>query len=378
MIRLSAFLALAFAPAFAALVSSANASDVTSVYIGTNGAGPGTGIARARFDATTGTLSKPELAVITPDPAYLLLHPEGHTLYAANTGTPGGVSAFAIAPARGELTLRNGRPSPGRGPSHLGIDASGRFLFDANYGDGHVRVHALNVDGSLGEQTAFVQHEGHSVHPERQTRAHAHCVMTDPTNGFALVADLGLDQVVVYRFDASSGELTPSNPPFLKLPPGSGPRHLAWHSNGRWLYVVNELANTVTACRWDAARGALEPMQTVPTLPADFTASNTAAEIGVHPNGKFVYASNRGHDSIAIFAIDEASGKLSPLGHVSSRGKTPRYFAFDPTGRWMLVTNHDSDAIVTFAVDPETGALTPHGDMVSWARPHGIVLLPMP
>lgn len=346
------------------------------VFIGTNGAGPGTGIARATFNAETGTLTKPELVAVTSDPAFLALDPDGRYLYAANTGTPGGVSAFAIEPATGDLTFLNDRSSPARGPSHVSVDRTGRFVFDANYGGGHIRAHALNADGSLGAQTAFIQHEGHSVHPQRQTKPYAHCIRIDPGNRFALVADLGLDQILAYRFDAATGALTPNDPPFAQLAPGAGPRHLTWHPNERFVYVVNELANTVTAFAWDGVRGALTALQTVATLPEDFTGNSTSAEIGVHPNGRFLYTSNRGHDSIARFAVDPVTGQLTPLGQVSSNGRTPRYFVFDLTSRWMIVTHHDSDTIVVFAVDPETGALTSHGDPVLWVKPYGIVLLP--
>jgi len=368
---------LAVLPLSMSTTSEAATPESQFVFIGTNGAGPGTGIARATFDAETGTLSQPELVAVTSDPAFLALHPEGKYLYAANTGTPGGVSAFAIEPATGDLTFLNDRPSPARGPSHVSVDRTGHFVFDANYGAGHIRAHALNADGSLGAQTAFIQHEGHSVHP-RQTAPHAHCLRIDPSNHFALVADLGLDQVFVYRLDAATGTLAPNDPPFAELAPGAGPRHLTWHPNGRFVYVVNEIANTVTAFAWDGIRGALTALQTVPTLPEDFAGASTSAEIAVHPNGRWLYTSNRGHDSIAIFAVDSVTGRLIPRGQVSSRGRTPRYFVLDLTNRWMIVTHHESDNITIFAVDPDTGALTPHGEPVSWVKPFGIVLLPAP
>ena len=345
------------------------------VYFGTSNAGPGTGFSRARFDADTGTLTPPELILETPDPAIFVIHPDEKHLYACNTGTPGGVSAYAIDRATGALTLVNFKESKGRGPSHLSLDRTGRYVLDANYGGGHVDVLALAADGRLGEQTAFVQHRGSSVHPQRQTKPYAHCIKVDPTNRFALAADLGTDHVVVYRFDAASGTLTPNDPPFAAVTPGSGPRHLTWHPNGRWLYVVEEIANSVTAFSWDGAKGTLTEFQTIPTLPADFTGTNTAAEITVHANGRFLYASNRGHNSIAVYAIEEGTGRLTLRQHISSQGKTPRYFAFDPTNRWLIATNQDSANAAIFRVDEKTGELTLQGVQTTLPKPCGLAFL---
>jgi 6-phosphogluconolactonase len=214
------------------------------------------------------------------------------------------------------------------------------------------------------------------VHPQRQTKPYAHWMKVDSTNRFALVADLGLDLVLVYRFDAAIGTLAPNDPPFAQTAPGAGPRQLVWHPNLRWIYAINELANTVTGYTWDGTRGTLASFQSESSLPSGFSGTSSASEIAVHPNGEFLYASNRGHNSIAVFAIDENSGQLTPRGHVDSRGQTPRYFVFDLTQRWMIVTHHDSDNIVVFAVDAATGALTPHGEPVSWVKPYAIVLLP--
>jgi 6-phosphogluconolactonase len=368
-----------FAVAACTTISSLAASS-SLVYIGTQQtADPGMGLLRARFDAEAGTLTKPEQVAQTKDPAFFVIHPSGRQLYVCNTGTPGGVSAFAIAPETGALTLLNHKPSPEpRGPSHVSLDRSGRFLFDANYGGGHVRIHALLEDGSIGEQTAFLQHTGSSVHPQRQTKAYAHWFATDPTNRFALAADLGLDQVLVYRFDAKSGKIVAHDPPHARVTPGSGPRHVAFHPNGKLIYVIEELANTVTAFSWDGARGTLGEFQTISTLPEDFTGTNTAAEIAVHANGRFLYASNRGHDSVAMFAVDEATGRLTLRQRVSAGGKTPRFFAFHPSYRWMLVGHQDGDGIAIFAVNETTGELRPHGDVVSVPRPFGIAFLPAP
>lgn len=352
------------------------ASSPTLLYIGTSNAGPGTGFSLAHFDADTGTLTQPTLILETPDPAIFVIHPDGKHLYACNAGTPGGVSAYEINRETGALTFLNSRTTPAapRGPSYVSLDFNGGYLLDANYAGGNVEVVAIKPDGSLGEQTAFVQHEGHSVDPQRQTKPYAHCIKVDPTNRFALATDLGTDRIVVYRFNAATGTLTPNDPPFTSVKPGSGPRHLAWHPNERWLYVVNEMANTVTAFSWDAERGVLTGFQTVPTLPADFTGTNTSAEIKVHPNGKFLYTSNRGHDSLAVFAIDE-NGRLTPRQHLSSQGRTPRYFEFDPTNRWIICTNQDSANAAVFRVDDQTGELTLQGVQTTPPRPCGIGFL---
>jgi 6-phosphogluconolactonase len=227
-----------------------------------------------------------------------------------------------------------------------------------NYGTGSVAVLAIRDDGSLGDSTAFVQHSGSSVNPKRQQGPHAHSVNLSPDNRFAIVADLGLDQVLVYRFDASSGSLQPNDPPFARVAPGAGPRHFTFHPSGRFAYVINELASTVTAFNWDARRGVLSEIQTISTLPKDFSGENYTAEVVVHPNGRFLYGSNRGHDSIAVFSIDR-QGKLTFIETTPTQGSFPRNFALDPTGRWLFAANQRSDNVVLFRVDPKTGRLSP-------------------
>lgn len=333
------------------------------------------GIAASRLDRATGAMSAPELVVATPDPAFIALGLDRAHLYVCNTGTPGGVSAFAVDRRSGALSFLNHVRAEGRGPSHLSLDRAGRFVLNANYGGGYVEVHAIEHDGQLGKRTAFVQLTGSSVHPKRQTKAYAHWFGVDPSNRFALIADLGTDRIMVYRFDSASGALEPNDPPFAKVRPGSGPRHLAWHPNGRFMYAVQELSNEIVAYAWDAARGTLFELQTVSTLPAAFEGANTAAEIGVHTNGRFCYVSNRGHDSLAAFSIDPENGTLSLVEHVSSRGRTPRYFAFDPSYQWLIVTNQESAGIAVFSVDANTGRLTPQGDLVRLEKPMGVVLL---
>ena len=275
--------------------------------------------------------------------------------------SPGGVSAYEIEPHTGQLKFLNHVPAGGDGTCHVSLDQTGRFVLAANYTSGNIAVFAIKPDGSLGERTTFVQHTGSSVNLQRQTHAYAHSIIVDPSNRFALVCDLGLDKVFVYRFNENDGTLTTNNPSFVKIAPGSGPRHVKFHPNGRWVYVISEIASTITAFNWDATNGTLAGFQTVSALPADFKGTNTSAEIEVHPNGKFLYASNRGDDSLAVFAIDQTAGRLALVEHVSCGGKTPRFFTFDPTGKWLLCSNHGSDNTVVFRVDENTGQLTQTG-----------------
>jgi 6-phosphogluconolactonase len=315
------------------------------------------GVMLASFDDRTGVLSAPTLAAETRDPAHFELSANGRHLYMCNTGTPGGVSAFAVDKKTGALKLLNYVESKGRGPSYVSVDGSGKFVLNANYGGGFVEVLSLNADGSLKEQTAFVQHIGSSVHP-RQSKPYAHWFRTDPSGRFALAADLGMDQVLVYRFDAANGKLTPNDPASARVNSGSGPRHLAYHPNGRWIYGVQELSNEVVAFNWDAGKGVLTPFQTVKTLADSFKDPSTAAEIAVRADGKFLYVTNRGEDSVVVYAIDAKSGELTFKQCVASGGKVPRYFSFDPSGKWLVVSNQEGGTVVVFAVDTRTGELT--------------------
>jgi 6-phosphogluconolactonase len=346
------------------------------LFVGTHRGGPGTGISRARFDATTGALSPFELAAAIDDPAFLVAHPDGRHLYAANSGTPGGVTALALDATTGGLAPLHHTVSEGRGPSHLSLDRSGRFVLDANYGGAYVEVIALDANGDIGVLTAKVRHEGHGTDPVRQDRAYVHAVLAAPDNRFALVADLGLDRVYVYRFDAATGALAAHDPPYATTTPGTGPRHMAWHPNGRLLYLIEELGGAVTTFAWDADGGRLRPLQTASALPAGFSGENTAAEILVHPGGRWLYASNRGHDSIVSFEIVPETGTLQNPAWVSSGGRTPRYMALDPTGRWLLVSNVDSDHVRISAIDPSTGRPRRDGTAYPVHRPCGLVLVP--
>jgi 6-phosphogluconolactonase len=333
------------------------------------------GITVAEFDSATGVLSPPRLVAQTRDPAHFTLSADGKHLYMCNTGTPGGVSAFAVEKKSGALKLLNYKESVGRGPSYVSVDGSGKYVLDANYGGGYVEVYSLAKDGSLDQQTAFVQHIGSSVHP-RQTKPYAHWFRTDPSNKFGLVADLGMDEIVVYKFDATTGKLSPNDPPFAKVPGGMGPRHLVFHPNGKWVYGIAELANQVMAFKWDGGKGALTQFQSVNTLADGFKDPSTAAEIAVHANGKFLYATNRGEDSIVVYAIDQASGELAFTQRVASGGKVPRYFTFDPTNKWLIVSNQDGANVNVFGVDGKTGGLTQKGTAVPLVKPMAVVFAP--
>ena len=356
------------------------------VYVGTytQGKTPSQGIYLLELDLASGSLTARGAGPNLPDPSFLAIHPSRKFLYAVNELSEfngkkgGGVSALAIDPASGKLTLLNQQSSVGSGPCHLTVDRAGKNVLVANYGSGSVACLPIQADGTLGAASSFIQHEGKSADASRQERPHAHSINLDQANRFALVADLGLDQVRVYQFDAEKGTLTPNDPPFATVAPGSGPRHLAFHPGGRFAYVISEMANTVTAFDYDSARGTLTGIQTISTLPADFQGTSYTAEVQVHPSGKFVYGSNRGHDSIAIFVVDPATGKLAAAGHQSTLGKNPRNFALDPTGHYLLAENQDSDSIAVFRIDQETGGLTQVGQPVEVPMPVCIRMIPKP
>lgn len=342
------------------------------VYVGTYTGKGSKGIYAFEFNLRTGEATQPRLVAETPNPSFLAIHPNLRFLYAVNEiwggGREGTVSAFAIQPD-GSLRFLNQRPSKGVGPCHLTVDKTGKFVLVANYGSGSVAVLPILPDGSLGEATCSIQHEGKSVNPQRQEGPHAHSINLDPANKFAIVADLGIDKLLVYRFDAAKGTLEPNDPPFVATAPGAGPRHVAFHPSGKFVYAINELNSTVTAYRYDASKGVLTEIQTVSTLPEGFSGANTTAEVQVHPSGRFLYGSNRGHDSVAVFAIDEDTGKLSPLGHYPTQGRTPRNFGIDPTGNYLFAANQDSDDIVVFRIDAQTGKLEPTGKVVKIPTP---------
>jgi 6-phosphogluconolactonase len=333
------------------------------------------GIYAYRFDTATGKLADRALVAESADPSFVAISPSGKYLYAVNEldefngAKSGAVSAFAIDPKTTKLKLLNQVSTHGGGPCYVSLDSTGKWVLVANYGAGSVASFEVQGDGSLSLVKGFVQHAGSSADPERQKGPHAHWIATSPDNRFALAADLGLDDVLIYKLDFEKGTLTSNTPPFAQVKPGSGPRHFAFHPNGKFGYVLTEMATTVTAFSWDTKKGALTAIQTVPTLPKDYSGPTEAAEIAVHPNGKFLYASNRaGVDTITVYAID-SKGMLKETQRVSTKGKTPRNFAIDPTGQYLLAANEESGNIVVFKIDAETGALTATGEEAKLSAP---------
>ncbi|MEZ5355560.1 MAG: lactonase family protein [Bryobacteraceae bacterium] len=345
------------------------------MYVGTYTRNESKGIYAYRFDSTTGKLTSLGVAAETPNPSFVAVHPNQRFLYSVSEmpnagGDKGGaVSAFSIDPASGKLTFLNKQPTQGGGPCHLNVDKTGRSLVVVNYGTGSTTVLPVNPDGSLRAPSSSIQHEGSSADKRRQSGPHAHSVNIAKSNKFAVVADLGLDRVLVYKFDPAHGKIEPNDPPYTSVKPGSGPRHFNFHPSQKYAYVINEMAATVTAFRWDAAKGTLTEIQTISTIPGGVNPpGNTTAEVLVHPSGRFLYGSNRGHNSIAMFRIG-SDGKLTHLGNESTQGEVPRNFAIDPTGKFLLAENQNSNSIVVFRIDQSTGKLTPTGDKIDQPIP---------
>jgi len=363
-------------PLYASLLLAAtvSAADLT-VFVGTYTNAQSKGIYSLQFDESSGKLSAPTLAAESESPSFLAMHPTGRYLYAANEhpsgppNAPGTISGFAVD--GNKLKLINIVSSRGAGPCHVAVDRTGHWLFAANYTGGSIAAFPIQANGALGEATSFFQHTLTSVDP-RQKEPHAQMVVLSPDNRFLLVADLGGDRVFVYRFDEHTGKLTLNDPPGGILPPGTGPRHIAFSRDGKLLYVLSELKAAVTTFRWDAGKGTLESTDTISALPAGYAGPKSGAEIALHPTGKFLYTSNRGHDSIAIFSI-AADGKLTASGHQPTRGKTPRNFTIDPTGKFLLAANQDSSTIAVFRIDEKTGKLAPVGDPAAVPTPVAIL-----
>ena len=353
------------------------------VFVGTYTGKGSQGIYSYRFDSATGNATPEGLAAESPNPSFLVADPTGRFLYAANemsefNGKPtGGVSAYAIDRGTGKLTLLNQESSMGSGPAHISLDQSGRYVLVANYDGGSVAAFPVMHDGKLGPHSAFQQQAGSSTNKERQEGPHAHAITASHDNRFVLAADLGSDKVFIYRFDAKNGSLSSNDPGFVGVPPGSGPRHLAFGSSGKFLYLASELTGTVTVFAFNSQSGALSPKQTVSALPENFHGDNTEAEIVVDPSGKFLYVSNRGDktDNITVFSISAADGALAFVQRVPSGGKTPRNFAIDPTGQWLLAANQDSDNIQVFRVDKTTGRLTPTSQISGIVAPVCVIFV---
>jgi 6-phosphogluconolactonase len=334
------------------------------IYVGTYTNTGSKGIYRVALDLATGALAAVGQPAIADNPSWLVLHPSGRFLYAVNEtgdapGDPsGGVSAFAIG-KDGALTFLNRQPSEGAAPCHLAVDKAGRHLLVANYWGGTVAVLPIAGNGTLGAATTVIRHAGKSVHPQQED-PHPHSVDFDPAGRVVFVSDLGLDEVVSYRYAADRGELTRASAARQK--PGAGPRHLALHPDGHRAFVINEIDNTLTRMAVEPDAGALQPLESVSTLPAGFAGKSATAEVAVHRDGRLVFASNRGHDSIAIFAIDPATGALSAVGHEPTRGRNPRHFAIDPTGSWLVVANQDPGSLAVFRIDRASGRLQAVGE----------------
>lgn len=354
--------------------AAAQAPSKLRVYFGTYTNKDSKGIYVSELDLKTGTLSEAVLAATTTNPSFLAIHPTKKYLYAVGEISEyegkktGAVSAFAIDQKTGLLTLLNKQSSIGTGPCHVVVDATGSAVLLANYGGGSVASLPVGADGQLAPAASAIQHKGSSVNPGRQQAPHAHSINLDPNNRFAFCADLGLDQILIYKFDAKTAKLSPNDPPYGIVKPGSGPRHFAFHPTGKFAYVCNELTSEVTAFTYDSQRGALEEIHTLSTLPEPVK-GNSTAEIQVHPSGKFVYVSNRGHDSLAIFTIDQATGKLTAAGHTKTGGKTPRNFGIDPTGQFILAANQNTSDVFVFRIDQASGALAATGQSIKVGAP---------
>lgn len=338
------------------------------LYVGTYSRRGSEGLYALDFEADTGALR-----VIAPlanlhNPSFLALRPRGGCLYSVCEGEPeGAVAALVLSGAR--ASVLNQQSTLGAGPCHVAIDPTGRWVVAANYGSGSVTLFPVLPDGHLAPACDHHQHQGTGPVTSRQAGPHAHSATFDPRGRFLIAADLGTDRLLIYRLEADEGKLVPHDPPEVVVAPGAGPRHFAFHPTGPWAYLINELDNTVIAYRWDGAAGTLTPLQTLSTLPPDFDGTSYCADIHVHPSGRFLYGTNRGHDSLAVFAVDPGTGLLTVLGHVPTGGEHPRNFALSPDGCWLLVANQDSDNLVVFAVSEDGARLTPTGQVLSLPAP---------
>jgi 6-phosphogluconolactonase len=350
----------------------------THVYVGTyTRHGRSEGIYIFRLDMATGALTHVSTVGGVPDPSWLAFGPDAKTLYAVNEiAEEGGVSAFAVDSAGGQLRFLNRVASHGAHPAHLSVDSTGRWVLMANYTGGTIATLPIQPDGALGEAADVVRHAGSGPNQGRQEGPHPHMIVTDPNGRFVLVPDLGLDAVLAYRLDGASGRLVAQPDAGGRVKPGAGPRHLAFGASGRHMYVINELDSTLAVFAYDAESGHMRPVQTVSTLPDDYSGESTTAAVVVAPSGRFVYGSNRGHDSVAAFAVDQGSGQLTLLGHTPTGGRTPRDVNLDPTGTFLLAANQNSDSITTFRVDARTGALEPTGHVAQAPSPVRVLFGP--
>jgi 6-phosphogluconolactonase len=353
------------------------------LYVGTyTSGGKSEGIYLYRMNSFSGELKPLGVAKGIDDPSYLTIDGNRKFLYSVNETSEflgkktGAVTAFAIDQRSGELKKLNQQPSHGTSPCYITVDPSGKFVLVANYSSGSLAVLPIQSDGSLGESSDVVQHQGSGPNQKRQEGPHAHCIVLDRSGKYAYAADLGLDKVMIYHFDAKAGKLTPNTQPFAQTKPGAGPRHFVIHPSGKFAYVINEIDSSLTGFTYDGSKGTLTELQTVSTLPEGFQGENSCADIHIHPSGRYLYGSNRGHDSIVAFTIDVRSGKLSYLAHEPTQGKTPRNFALDPSGSFLFAANQNSDTVVTFQIDRKTGKLKPAGQVTEIPKPVCLKFIP--
>jgi 6-phosphogluconolactonase len=355
------------------------------VYVGTYTGPNSEGIYGYRFDEGTGSLAPLGLSAGVVNPSFVVTDPSHRYIYAVTEIAARGpdaykvnsyISSFSIDPMTGSLTFLNKVSSGGGGPCHLAVDKMDKILFVANYGTGSVASFALQPDGTIGAMTALDQHSGHSVDPRRQEGPHAHAVVISPDNRFLFVPDLGLDQIMIYRIDEAKLKFAPNNPSYVSVKPGLGPRHFVFGVGAKFAYAICEMGSSVVAFSYDRSSGTLAPIQTISTLPSDFSGVDNSAEIQVSPSGRFLYASNRGNDSITVFQIDAKTGTLAKAQVVPTQGKTPRNFVIDPAGKYLLAADQDSNQIVVFAIDAASGQLTPTGQVVSAPSPVCLLLVP--
>ena len=345
------------------------------IYIGTYSGDGSEGIYAHKLDMSTGALTQISSHGEIENPSFLDLSPDGRFLYAIGevsetNGQPGGaVGAYSINQEDGSLKHINTESTVGPGPCHLSVDARGQYVLVANYGGGSVAVLPTKDDGALLKANDFIQHEGSSVNPDRQQEPHAHSIMIAPNNRYAYAPDLGMDKIMIYNLDLEKGKLQPNSQPYQSVEPGQGPRHFDFHPNNHYAYVINEIGNTIVSYNYNEDLGTLDPTGSVPTLPSNFTGTSHTADIHVHPNGNFLYGSNRGHDSLVVCAIDQSNGELEVIGHVATGGKNPRNFGIDPSGTFLLAANQDTGDIFTFKINPETGMLASTGEVAHVPRP---------
>ena len=360
--------------------SKASAADEQTVYVGTyTSSTKSEGIYIYRLNMSTGGLKHFKTVKGVVDPSYLAIDRKRRFLYAVNEVSKfegqasGAVSSFSIDRRTGDLTYLNQKTSNGGSPCYVTQDRTGKFVLLANYESGTAAVLRIEDDGTLGDAVSVVKHSGASINRDRQQGPHAHCILTDKSNRYAFTVDLGIDKIVVYRFSEKNGSLT--NHGAVETKPGAGPRHLTFHRNNRFAYLINELDSTMIAYAYDAKRGVLRPQQTISTLPQDFSGASFCADVHVSPNGKFLYGSNRGHNSIVVFAIDSDSGQLTLVEHISTGGNWPRNFVIDPSGTYLLAANQRSDSVVTFRIDSASGRLKPTGYVAEIPTPVCLKLL---